>query len=178
MAFRIATKVNKAFAYVSKRKTNGSGERLPPYLSCPGYFRVGIISIIYKNFTTMFSTVDNRVQLIGFLGQEIEVKEYAEGKKVAHVSMATHESRKDEHGNKEKITTWHNLTVWGKKAEVMAKIFSKGQRLYVEGKLSYREYTNKDNQKKQATEIIVSDFKKLERDDKKKTIEVEAEIME
>ena len=117
----------------------------------------------------MFSTVDNRVQLIGFLGQEIELKEYAEGKKVAHVTMATHEYRKDENGKKETLTTWHNLTAWGKKAEVMARIFTKGQRLYVEGKLNYREYTGKDNVKKNATEIVVSDFKKLERDDKSKS---------
>ncbi len=110
----------------------------------------------------MFSTVDNRVQLIGFLGQEIEVKEYAEGKKLARMSMATHETRKNEQGQKETITTWHNLVAWGKTAEVMAKIFSKGQRLYVEGKLSYREYTAHDNQKRQSTEIVVTDFKKLE----------------
>jgi single-strand DNA-binding protein len=116
----------------------------------------------------MFSTVDNRVQLIGFLGQEIELKEIAEGKKVAHVSMATHEFRKGESGKREMLTTWHNLTAWGKNAEVMAKIFTKGQRLYVEGKLAYREYIGKDKVKKQTTEIVVSDFKKLEKDDKKK----------
>jgi single-strand DNA-binding protein len=114
----------------------------------------------------MFSTVDNRVQLIGFLGQEIEVKEYAEGKKMARMSMATHEYRKTDTGKKEAITTWHNLLAWGKTAEVMSKIFSKGQRLYIEGKLSYREYTNSENIKKQATEIVVSDFKRLEPADK------------
>lgn len=114
----------------------------------------------------MFSTVDNRVQLIGFLGQEIELKEYAEGKKMARMSMATHEYHKADEGKKETITTWHNLVAWGKTAEVMGKIFSKGQRLYVEGKLSYREYTGNDNVKKQSTEIVVSDFKKLESADK------------
>jgi single-strand DNA-binding protein len=114
----------------------------------------------------MFSTVENRVQLIGFLGQEIELKEYAEGKKMARMSMATHEYRKDDSGKKETITTWHNLLAWGKTAEVMAKIFSKGQRLYIEGKLSYREYTGKDDVKKSATEIVISDFKKLESSDK------------
>ncbi|MEP6795784.1 MAG: single-stranded DNA-binding protein [Saprospiraceae bacterium] len=114
----------------------------------------------------MFSTVDNRVQLIGFLGQEIEVKEYAEGKKKAHMSMATHEFRKADDGKKETITIWHNLTAWDKTAENMAKIFHKGQRLYIEGKLTYREYTTNDNIKKQSTEIVVSDFKKLEPADK------------
>ena len=117
----------------------------------------------------MFSTVDNRVQLIGFLGQEIEVKEVGKGKKVAHVSMATHEFRKGDDGKRETLTTWHNLIAWGKQAELMAKIFSKGQRLYVEGKLAYREYVGKDKVKKLATEIVISDFKKLERDDKKKS---------
>lgn len=115
----------------------------------------------------MFSTVDNRVQLIGFLGQEIEVREYAEGKKMARMSMATHEVRKTDDGKKETLTTWHNLVAWGKVAEVMAKIFSKGQRLYIEGKLSYREYNTTDNVKKQSTEIVVSDFKKLEPHDKR-----------
>lgn len=117
----------------------------------------------------MFSTVDNRVQLIGFLGQEIEVKEIAPGKKIAHMSMATHETRKNERGQKETLTTWHNLVAWGKTAEVMAKIFSKGQRLYVEGKLQYREYTNRDQVKRQSTEILITDFKKLERADTSKT---------
>lgn len=114
----------------------------------------------------MFATVDNRVQLIGFLGQEIEVKEYAEGKKIARMSMATHETRKNDEGQREIITTWHNLVAWGKTAEVMAKIFSKGQRLYVEGKLSYRGYTDKNNNTKYTTEIVVSDFKRLEQYDK------------
>ena len=114
----------------------------------------------------MFSTVDNRVQLIGFLGQEIEIKEYAEGKKMARMSMATHEYRKSDEGKKEFITTWHNLVAWGKNAEVMARIFNKGQRLYVEGKLAYHEYTGKDDIKHNTTQIVVSDFKKLESADK------------
>lgn len=114
----------------------------------------------------MFSTVDNRVQLIGFLGQEIEVKEYTEGKKMARMSMATHEYRKNDQGKREIITTWHNLLAWDKTAEVMAKVFSKGQRLYIEGKLSYRSHTDKDAVTRNTTEIVVTDFKKLEPDQK------------
>lgn len=114
----------------------------------------------------MFNTIENRVQLIGFLGQEIEVKEYAEGKKVARMSLATNETRKTEDGKKEAITTWHNLVAWGKTAEVMAKIFSKGQRLYVEGSLSYRQWERADGTKTTATDIVIHDYKKLEIDDK------------
>jgi len=114
----------------------------------------------------MFSTVDNRVQLIGFLGQEIELKEYAEGKKMARVSLATHEHGKEDNGKKETVTLWHNLVAWGKTAEMMAKICNKGQLLYIEGRLTYREYTGKDDVKKSSTDIVVSDFKKLESADK------------
>lgn len=114
----------------------------------------------------MYSTVENRVQLIGFLGQEVELKEFGEGKKMARVSMATHEYHKDDNGKKETVTSWHNLIAWGKTAEIMAKLCSKGQLLYVEGKLAYREYTGKDDVKKSTTEIVVADFKKLESADK------------
>lgn len=114
----------------------------------------------------MFSSVDNRVQLIGFLGQDIEIKEYAEGKKLARVSIATHDSTKNEDGKWDSHTTWHNLIAWGKTAETMAKILTKGQHLYVEGKLTYREWTGNDNVKKQTTEIVVSDFKKLDRQER------------
>jgi|SRR5690606_20298299 single-strand DNA-binding protein len=114
----------------------------------------------------MLATPDNRVQLIGFLGNDIEVRELGEGKKLARLSMATHEYRKDENGHGESITTWHNLVAWGKTAEIMSRIFRKGQRLYVEGKLTYREYTTKDDVKRNSTEIVVSEFRKLEPADK------------
>lgn len=116
----------------------------------------------------MFSTSENRVQLIGFLGQEIEVKE-ADGKKVARMSMATSEIRKTEDGGKETITTWHSLVAHGKNAELMARIFSKGQRLYIEGKLTYHAQVSPGTRiKRHVTEIVVTDFKRLERDDHKK----------
>jgi len=137
-----------------------------PYFYTVLSMEKGVYNIHLQIYFTMFSTVDNRVQLIGFLGQEIELKEYAEGKKMARMSMATHEYQKADDGKKETVTTWHNLLAWGKTAEVMAKIFSKGQRLYIEGKLAYREYTGKDDVKRNTTEIVVSDFKKLESADK------------
>lgn len=114
----------------------------------------------------MGTTIENRVQLIGFLGTEIEVRQYAEGKKLARFSLATHETRRGDEGRKEYITTWHNLIAWGKDAEKIAKVFTKGQRMYVEGKLSYREHTSVDGTRRNTTEIIVTDFKKLEASDK------------
>ncbi len=114
----------------------------------------------------MFATMNNRVQLIGFLGQEIEIKEYQDGKKFARMSFATHEVRRVDQGDgktrKETITTWHNLIAWGKTAEIMAKIFSKGQRLMIEGTLQYHEYTGKDDVRRNTTQIVVTDYKKLE----------------
>ncbi len=81
---------------------------------------------------------------------------------MARMSIATHEYQKAEEGKGETVTTWHNLVAWGKTAEIMGKLLGKGQRLYVEGKLTYKEYTGKDNVKKNSTEIVISDFKKLE----------------
>lgn len=120
----------------------------------------------------MFSTVDNRVQLIGYLGTEIDIREYPRADtaqpigKIARMALATNEFRRDANGNKETITTWHNLVAHGSLAKLMAGALSKGQRIYVEGKLSYRQTTRADNSVSHSTEIIISDFKKLERDDK------------
>jgi len=113
----------------------------------------------------MYSSSQNKVQLIGVLGQEIDLRHLAEDKFMAHFSMATHEQRKTKDGQKETITTWHNLEAWGKTAQIMAKIFAKGQRLYVEGKITYRTYETKSGEKRYSTYIQVSDFKKLEKDD-------------
>ena len=118
------------------------------------------------NFYVMKNVADNRVQLLGFLGQEVDLRELSQGNKLARLSLATSDFKKAPNGQTERVTTWHNLVAWGKTAEVMAKIFSKGQRLYVEGKLAYHEYTGKDDVKRNTTEIVVSDFRKLESADK------------
>jgi single-strand DNA-binding protein len=105
----------------------------------------------------------NRVTLIGRLGKDPEVRRLETGAAVAKFTMATSESYKDKDGNKQETTEWHNVVMWRTQAEIAEKYLKKGMLVYVEGKLTYREYTDKDNVKKYFTEIVASNFQMLER---------------
>ena len=105
----------------------------------------------------------NRVTLIGRLGKDPEVRRLESGAAVAKFSLATSESYKDKDGNKVETTEWHNVVVWRAQAEIAEKFLKKGMLIYVEGKLTYREYTDKDNVKKYFTEIVANNFQMLER---------------
>ncbi len=95
----------------------------------------------------------NRVQLIGNLGINPELKELNNAKK-AEFSIATNEhfTRK---GEKVTETTWHKCAAWGKTAELISKYAKKGDELLVTGKISNRSYEDKDGVKKYITEIVV-----------------------
>ena len=114
----------------------------------------------------MSTNLDNRVQLMGFLGQDVELRELAQGKKLAKLSVATNEFKRNASGEPEKITTWHNLIAWGQTAENMNDLLRKGQKVFIEGKISYRQYETKAGEKRSSTEIVVSNFRKLDRDQK------------
>ncbi len=104
------------------------------------------------------NNLKNSVRLIGNLGMNPEVKETTNGKKLAKFSIATNESYRDEKGNEVKETQWHNLVVWGKQADVVEKYLKKGSEVAIEGKLSNRNYTDKEGIKRYVSEIIVHDF--------------------
>lgn len=105
----------------------------------------------------------NRVTLIGRLGKDPEVRKLESGATVAKFTLATSESYKDKDGNKQETTEWHNIVVWRQLAEIAEKYLKKGMLVYLEGKVTYREYTDKDNNKKYITEIIGSQLQMLER---------------
>ena len=111
-----------------------------------------------KQKTTRMNNLKNSVRLIGNLGQNPEVKETTNGKKLAKFSVATNESYRDENGKEVKETMWHNLTVWGKQADIAAKYLKKGSEVAIEGKLSNLNYTDKDGVKRYVTEITVNEF--------------------
>jgi len=104
----------------------------------------------------------NRVNLIGNLGMDPEVKE-VNGKTLARVSMATSESYKDSDGKKVTNTQWHTLVAWGNIAVIIGKYLKKGSEVAVEGKLSNRSYEDQNGNKKYITEITVNDFLMLDR---------------
>lgn len=99
----------------------------------------------------------NRVQLIGHVGKDPELKETQNGKTVCRFSVATNDSYV-QNGSRVVNTEWHNVVVWGKIAESVSKIVKKGQELALEGKLSTRTYQDKDGNTKNVAEITLNDF--------------------
>ena len=99
----------------------------------------------------------NKVQLIGRLGDKIEVKTLESGKVVGRVNIATNEVYRNAKGEKVTETTWTNLVIWGKNAEILDKYTDKGSEIGVEGKLSNRSYTDKNGEKKYITEVVVNE---------------------
>ncbi len=100
----------------------------------------------------------NKVQLIGNLGNNPEVKTLDSGKKMARFSVATNETYRNAKGEKVVETQWHNLIAWGKVAEIAEKLLHKGSEVALEGKLLNRSYNDKEGIKKYVTEIQVSEF--------------------
>ncbi|MBC8883594.1 single-stranded DNA-binding protein [Flavobacterium piscinae] len=99
----------------------------------------------------------NRVQLIGHVGNDPEVKSF-EGGKVANVNIATNETYTNKKGEKVEQTEWHRIVAWDKNAEIIEKFVTKGKEIAIEGKLSTRSYDDKDGNKRYITEVVVSDI--------------------
>ncbi|MCF6167632.1 single-stranded DNA-binding protein [Lutibacter sp.] len=104
------------------------------------------------------STLRNKVQLIGNLGNNPEIITLDSGKKLAKFSLATNESYKNAEGEKITNTDWHNIVAWGKTAEIIEKYLDKGNEIAIEGKLTSRSYEDKDGNKKYITEVVVNEL--------------------
>jgi single-strand DNA-binding protein len=104
----------------------------------------------------------NKVQIIGTLGRDPEMKYLPSGSAVVTVSVATDESYNDKNsGQKVEKTEWHRLTAFGKLAEIIGQYLKKGSKAYFEGKLRTNEY-EKDGIKRYSTEIVVNDMMMLD----------------
>ena len=104
------------------------------------------------------NTLQNKVQLIGNLGNNPDVRDTESGKKMARVSIATNENYRNAKGETVKETQWHNAIAWGKNAEVIEKYLTKGSQVAIEGKLVNRNYVDKDGIKRYMTEVQVNDI--------------------
>ncbi|HTK81546.1 MAG TPA: single-stranded DNA-binding protein [Bacteroidota bacterium] len=101
----------------------------------------------------------NKVTLIGNLGKDPEVSYTASGVAVAKFSIATNERWKDQEGNAQERTEWHNIVAWRKLAEICGQYLKKGGKVYLEGKLQTRSWDDKNTgQKRYTTEIIADDL--------------------
>jgi single-strand DNA-binding protein len=104
------------------------------------------------------NTLRNKVQLIGHLGADPEMKNLENGNTMARMRVATNQTYKNAQGETVTDTQWHTVIVWGKTAEIAGKYLNKGSEVMVEGRLNYREYTGTDGQKRNSTEIIVNEL--------------------
>jgi single-strand DNA-binding protein len=104
------------------------------------------------------NTLRNKVQLIGNLGQNPEIRTFDNGKAMARFSLATTDSYRDAAGKKITETQWHNLVAWGNLAKTVEKYLIKGSEVAIEGKLTHRVYDDKDGKKHYFTEVVMNDL--------------------
>lgn len=95
----------------------------------------------------------NRVLLLGNLGADPELRMTQGGQAILKLRLATSETYLDRNKVKQEKTEWHSVTVWGKRGEALAKILSKGSRIFVEGSLRTSSYDDKDGNKRYKTEV-------------------------
>ena len=89
----------------------------------------------------------NKVILVGNLGQDPESRFTPQGTAVTNLSIATNESWKDQNGDIQERTEWHNIVVWGKQAESCGQYLAKGRQVYIEGSIRSRSYDDQEGNK-------------------------------
>ena len=118
---------------------------------------------ILKKGNKMFNRSVNKVVLVGNVGNDIEMKYAANGNAIANFSIATSESWKNkETGEYENKSEWHNISVFGKFAELVGQYVKKGGKVYVEGKLQTRKWQDQSGADRYSTGIIASDIQLLD----------------
>jgi len=100
----------------------------------------------------------NKVQLIGNLTRDPELKYTPNGNAVCTFGLATNRSWTTDSGEKREETEFHRIVVWNKLAELCSQFLVKGRKIYVEGRLSTRSWTGQDGQQKSVTEVIIDDM--------------------
>jgi single-strand DNA-binding protein len=104
------------------------------------------------------NALKNKVSLIGRLGVQPEVVNLDSGRKLARFTLATNENYKNKNGEWQSITQWHTINAWGKLAELVQKLLTKGQEIVVEGKLVNQSYENKNGEKRFTTIVEATEF--------------------
>ena len=100
----------------------------------------------------------NRITIVGYLGRDAELRYTPQGTAVSNFSVATTERRKDRSGELQDITTWFNVSLWGAKAEATSQYLSKGKLVFIEGRLTQREYQDRDGNTRTSLDVNASDL--------------------
>jgi single-strand DNA-binding protein len=103
----------------------------------------------------------NKAILIGNLGKDPELRYTPGGSAVASFSFATGERYNDRNGQTQKRTSWHNIVAWGKLAELANQYLKKGSSAYIEGRIQYRSWDDRDGNKRYRTEIVANSIEFL-----------------
>jgi single-strand DNA-binding protein len=104
------------------------------------------------------SSLRNKVQLIGNVGQDPVITDLEKGKRVARLTMATNEHYKNNQGERITNTEWHTVIGWGKLADIIEGFVTKGKEIAIEGKLTSRSYEDKEGNKRYVTEVVASEI--------------------
>lgn len=99
----------------------------------------------------------NQVQLIGNLGGKVELNHSQSGRAVASLSLATNEVWRDKEGQKQERVEWHRVVVWGPMAETCGRYLTKGSKVFVQGRLTTRKWTDKNNIERWSTEVVADE---------------------
>lgn len=105
----------------------------------------------------------NRATIIGHSTRDPELRSTPNGQSVANFSVATNRRWTDNQGQDQEETEFHDIVAWGKLAEIASQILSKGNLVYIEGRLQTRSWEGQDGNKRQRTEIIASNIINLEK---------------
>ena len=107
-------------------------------------------------------TLRNTVQLIGNVGEDPKSHRFENGMLVSRFSLATNETYLNAKGEKVEDTQWHNIVIWGKKADIAEKYLKKGSEVAVQGKLINRSYES-NGEKKYVTEISLNELQMMDK---------------
>ena len=98
----------------------------------------------------------NKVILVGNLGADPEIRYTQGGQAVCNLRIATSENWNDRDGNRQERTEWHSVSVWGKQAEICGQYLAKGRKVYLEGRLQSREYTDREGVNRRAWDVVAN----------------------
>ncbi len=100
----------------------------------------------------------NRVQLIGNLTRDPELRTTASGQSVVNFGVATNRQYKDANGQKQDQAEFHNIVAWGKLADICSQYLTKGRQVFVEGRLQTRDWEGQDGSKRRTTEVVAENM--------------------
>jgi len=109
----------------------------------------------------MTNALKNSIRLVGHLGMDPEIRNFENDKLLARFSLATHESYKNDKGERIEETQWHHLILWDAQARYAREALKKGDEIAIEGKLVNRTYVNKEGLTRFVCEIVVNELLKF-----------------